>query len=104
MKGFIRAVLITCSLLAAGATLEVVCESGTIVRNAEAIVGRPLTPISYAGVARRTVRRTIHRTTVYVATLPRGCTTVLMEGATLYHCGASYYQSYNNQYVIVNVY
>jgi hypothetical protein len=27
------------------------------VSSAEAIVGRPLTPVSYAGVARRTVRR-----------------------------------------------
>ena len=27
------------------------------VPEAEAIIGRPLTPISYAGVARRTVRR-----------------------------------------------
>ena len=27
------------------------------VSTAEAIVGRPLTPMSYAGVARRTVRR-----------------------------------------------
>ena len=25
--------------------------------NAEAVVGRPLTPVSYAGVARRTARR-----------------------------------------------
>jgi hypothetical protein len=28
-----------------------------VVSTAEAIVGRPLTPISYAGVARRTMRR-----------------------------------------------
>jgi hypothetical protein len=28
-----------------------------VVPSAEAIVGRPLTPVSYAGVARRTVRR-----------------------------------------------
>ena len=28
-----------------------------IVATAEAIVGRPLTPVSYAGVARRTARR-----------------------------------------------
>ena len=28
-----------------------------IVNPAEAIIGRPLTPMSYAGVARRTVRR-----------------------------------------------
>jgi hypothetical protein len=29
----------------------------SFVSSAEAIVGRPLTPVSYAGVARRTVRR-----------------------------------------------
>jgi hypothetical protein len=28
-----------------------------IVSTAQAVVGRPLTPVSYAGVARRTVRR-----------------------------------------------
>ncbi|WP_291992984.1 hypothetical protein [Candidatus Accumulibacter sp. ACC003] len=28
-----------------------------LVPSAEAIVGRPLTPVSYAGVARRTARR-----------------------------------------------
>lgn len=28
-----------------------------LVPSAEAIIGRPLTPVSYAGVARRTVRR-----------------------------------------------
>lgn len=35
-----------------------------MVRVAQAIVGRPLTPVSYAGVARRTSRRTTRR---YVA-------------------------------------
>ncbi|EXI89125.1 MAG: hypothetical protein AW11_01759 [Candidatus Accumulibacter regalis] len=29
----------------------------SVVPSAEAVVGRPLTPVSYAGVARRTVRR-----------------------------------------------
>ena len=28
-----------------------------VIPSAEAVVGRPLTPVSYAGVARRTVRR-----------------------------------------------
>jgi len=32
-------------------------QSGQLVSQAEAIIGRPLTPMSYAGVARRTVRR-----------------------------------------------
>jgi hypothetical protein len=31
--------------------------SGALVSEAEAVIGRPLTPMSYAGVARRTTRR-----------------------------------------------
>jgi hypothetical protein len=31
----------------------------SFVSTAEAIVGRPLTPVSYAGVARRTARRCV---------------------------------------------
>jgi len=31
--------------------------TGQLISQAEAIIGRPLTPMSYAGVARRTVRR-----------------------------------------------
>lgn len=29
----------------------------SVITNAQAVVGRPLTPVSYAGVARRTARR-----------------------------------------------
>lgn len=76
---------------------------GVIVRDAEARVGRPLTPGSVAGVSRRTTRRAVRRTTIYVATLPRGCSTVVIEGTTLYQCGGTYYQSYNGQYVVVNL-
>jgi hypothetical protein len=32
-------------------------KTGALVSKAEAIIGRPLTPMSYAGVARRTTRR-----------------------------------------------
>lgn len=76
---------------------------GGFISEAEARVGRPMTPVSVAGVARRTTRRTIRRTSVYAATLPRGCTTVVIEGTTLHQCGGTYYQPYNNQYVVVNV-
>ena len=31
--------------------------TSSLVTEAQAIIGRPLTPVSYAGVARRTVRR-----------------------------------------------
>jgi hypothetical protein len=33
--------------------------SGSFVSQAHAIIGRPLTPLSYAGVARRTTRRAV---------------------------------------------
>ncbi|MDD2892744.1 MAG: hypothetical protein PHF20_02335 [Halothiobacillaceae bacterium] len=75
----------------------------SLVKNAEAVVGRPLTPVSAAGVARRTTRRMIYVTSVYVATLPPSCTTVVVEGTTLQQCGGTYYQPSGNQYVVVNV-
>jgi hypothetical protein len=31
--------------------------SGNLISSASAVIGRPLTPLSYAGVARRTTRR-----------------------------------------------
>jgi hypothetical protein len=36
-----------------------------VVDDAFAVVGRPLTPVSYAGVARRTARRTARRNAYY---------------------------------------
>jgi hypothetical protein len=39
------------------ALLGLTLTSLTIVADSYAIIGRPLTPVSYAGVARRTVRR-----------------------------------------------
>ena len=50
---------------------------------AEAIIGRPLTPVSYAGVARRTTRRVVG-TTAVVATSTAAATqptTVIVEQA-----------------------
>ena len=78
-------------------------EGVSLVKEAHAVVGRPLTPVSYAGVARRTTRRMIYATNVYVATLPPACTVVVIEGTTLQQCGGTYYQASGNQYVIVNV-
>jgi hypothetical protein len=78
-------------------------EGLSLVTEAQAVVGRPLTPVSYAGVARRTTRRVIRRTTIYVATLPPACTVVVIEGASLHLCGGTYYQPYGTQYVVVHV-
>ena len=80
-----------------------VFEGLSLVGEAQAIVGRPLTPVSYAGVARRTTRRMIYRTSVYVAVLPPACTVVVVEGTSLHMCGGTYYQPYGTQYVVVNV-
>lgn len=76
---------------------------GNVMSQVEARVGRPATPISAAGVARRTTRRIIRRTTVYIATLPAGCTTVIVDNVSIYSCGGVYYQPYNGQYVVVTI-
>jgi hypothetical protein len=84
-----------------------------IIRSAHAVVGRPVTPVSYAGVARRTTRRAVaapsaQTTTVVVSTppatavvavgtvvyvLPSGCTGTTIGGTAYHHCGATYYRA-----------
>jgi hypothetical protein len=76
---------------------------GIIINDAQARVGRPMTPASVGGVARRTTRRSIRRSTVYVATLPKNCTTVVIDGTKLSQCGTTYYQSHSGQYAVVYV-
>lgn len=91
--------------LAAGLVIATIVFDGRlpvqIISDAGAIVGRPATPVSVAGVARRTTRRTLRRTAYYVSVLPAGCSTVVIEGTSLHHCGGTYYQPYGNQYVVV---
>lgn len=55
-------VLLAAAITAGGAGLlwngnVTLSTNSSLVTEAQAIIGRPLTPISYAGVARRTVRR-----------------------------------------------
>jgi hypothetical protein len=77
-----------------------------------AVVGRPLTPMSYAGVARRTARRSAYygggyygaapyyapgaaaaaATAAYLTALPAGCAPAVYGGATYYGCGGTYYR------------
>lgn len=67
---------------------------------AQARVGRPATPVSAAGVARRTTRRVIRRG-AYVGTIPGGCAIGSYYGYSLYYCGGVYYQRSGGGYVIV---
>ena len=97
-----------CALATSMFHAEVTLEGGFRIKTAEAVVGRRVTPVSYAGVARRTTRRVVTRrtivaTSVYVAALPKGCTTVVIESTTLHQCGSTYYQASGSQYVVVNV-
>jgi hypothetical protein len=78
---------------------------GTIgpISPAEARIGRPLTPLSYAGVARRTARRTVRRTVARTTVLPAGCVYGLYYGAYYYNCGGIYYARSGGVYVQVTV-
>jgi len=46
----------------------------TFVGNAEAIIGMPFTPLSYAGVARRTTRRVVYADTAVAASTAAAAT------------------------------
>lgn len=70
---------------------------------AHAVAGRPWTPLSAAGVARRTTRRVVRRSTLYVAALPPACVRTRIEGVTVWRCGATYYQPYRGRYVVVYI-
>jgi hypothetical protein len=51
--------------------------------------------------ARRTTRRVVRSTHVYVNRLPAGCTTVVVDGTRLHHCGRTYYRPHGNRFVVV---
>jgi hypothetical protein len=48
--------IIACLLLSNNVSLD---QPGSLISQAQARIGRPLTPLSYAGVARRTTRRAV---------------------------------------------
>nr|WP_083222416.1 hypothetical protein [Ensifer sp. LC163] len=62
--------------------------TGSFISEAQARVGRPLTPVSYAGVARRTTRRTVAAgTAVGAAVYAPGCVQAVdAYGRIYYRC------------------
>lgn len=103
-KRMLRALALVCCLMAAGLISDTLFDTRFVVtQEAEARVGRPLTPLSVAGVARRTTRRVIRRTAVYAPVLPRGCTAISIDGVTVQRCGTTYYQPYGSQWVVVTI-
>ena len=59
---------------------------GALMPSAEARVGRPLTPVSYAGVARRTTRRAVAVTGAAAASQPAPTTVVVAPAPTTQTC------------------
>ncbi|TGQ66931.1 MAG: hypothetical protein E5V49_04260 [Mesorhizobium sp.] len=96
------AAAIAVALMFAG-IVDAVTPFAPFVSDAQARVGHPLTPGSVAGVARRTTRRTIRRSTIYVNRLPAACVKTSVNGTVLWHCGSTYYQAYSGRYVVVQV-
>ena len=98
-------------LCAAGLGVALICTdtaglvgpSLSLVADAQAKVGHPATPRSAAAIARRTTRRVIRRSTVYVSALPRGCARTNVNGVVIWRCGSTYYQAYGKRYVVVYI-
>jgi hypothetical protein len=74
----------TAGLLALFGVDSSLLRQGTIVAPAEAVVGRPATPMSYAGVARRTTARAV--TTTAVVAAPKCVMVVDAYGRTVTKC------------------
>lgn len=102
-KGIYRHAALGVGLIAVTLILDGFLPINIAIQDAEARLGRPATPASVAGVSRRTTRRVIRRSSVYVASLPAACSTVVIEGTTLHSCGGTYYQASGSQYVVVYV-
>jgi hypothetical protein len=91
-----------------------------LVTPAQAVIGRPVSPVSYAGVARRTTRRAVAvgsasasasqqqqaqqqqqpapqqaaapTAGTVVSALPPGCTSTVVDGVNLFNCSGVMYQ------------
>jgi hypothetical protein len=83
---------------------------GLAAEEVAAVIGRPLTPVSYAGVARRTARRTTYAAAAtapvaygagYVPAVPSGCTTVVTSGVSMRNCNGTMYRPYYNGTTVV---
>ncbi|MDQ6436539.1 hypothetical protein RB623_21015 [Mesorhizobium sp. LHD-90] len=66
--------------------------------DAQAMADRPAVARSDAAVIPAVV---VKRTTTYVVSLPKSCVRTRVGGVVLWRCGKTYYQYYNNRYVLV---
>jgi hypothetical protein len=85
------------------ASIDPIAPFASFIGEAHAVLGRPATPGSVAGVARRTTRRVIRRSAIYASTLPAGCVRTSVNGVVVWRCGPTYYQPYGGRYVVVYI-
>ena len=101
---------LVCILLVAGVVASLLVPQEASARGRGGI-GRPgvgpggvaRRPVAVAGVARRTTRRVVRRSAIYVTTLPYACPTIIIDGASYYQCGATYYVTSGTRYEVVYV-
>ena len=72
---------VACLLLNDNSSLD---QSGSLISQAQARIGRPLTPMSYAGVARRTTRRAVAVGAAAATVYRPGCVQVVDAYGRLY--------------------
>jgi hypothetical protein len=82
----VKRVLLAAAVIVCGVTFSIGSQEGggvsLSVDSAQARVGRPLTPVSVAGVARRTTRRAVvGGAAVGAAVVAPACVRVLVNGA-----------------------
>lgn len=99
IRTLFKSILIGCGALMLGIVADITLQTQVIIKDVQAKVAR-VQPARRT-TARRTTRRVIRSTRRYVARLPGGCTTVVIEGTRLHHCGSTYYQAYGSKYVVV---
>ena len=109
--GALKRALVVGVLLLAGLVTSFFLTHEASARGGRGGIGRPgvgpggvaRRPVPVAGVARRTTRRMVRRSAIYVTTLPYACPTIIIEGASYYQCGATYYVTSGTRYEVAYV-
>ncbi len=100
IKSILKSALAAGCLLSVLAVGEVMLPTPALIADAQA-APRSVHRHRHNTRARRTTRRVVRSTHVYVDRLPAGCTRVNVDGTRLHHCGRTYYRPYGNRYVVV---
>jgi hypothetical protein len=99
IRSILKPVLVAVCLLSVLGLSEIVLQTPISIENVEA--ASKAAHRRHNTRARRTTRRVVRSTHVYVRHLPAGCTTVVVDGTRLHRCGRTYYRPHSGRYVVV---